>query len=134
MGRKAKHRSLPLSRQITRANLDNRTNLARAFDEVKTSILDALGGQLSPQREYLLERAVFMVWRLTELERTMLAGKVDTNTREPFRKQRDALLHDYMALVGTLNRTLKTLGLNSVKGDGVDLAARMRELHQEGDT
>jgi len=129
---KPKVKKPPLTHMICRADLDSRTKFAAAFDEMRDEIRISLGGHLLPPKEHLLERYIFVMWKMTDLEMAMLKARKKAGPRSPGKQAKDAVLNDYISLWGVTERLRKQLGLDTIKDDGESLAARMRELRQEG--
>ena len=114
---------------ITRPMLDGRTQEARSFDLVREEFRAALGGDLSPQKEQLLERAVFLMWSVTAFERDMLLREPTEKKKTHGRNSKDPVLNDYLALTGMLIRVLDKLGLNRVTTEK-DLNEIMRDMSE----
>jgi hypothetical protein len=59
---------------LSKRNLDQRSKLARALREVEGELVDAVGGDPSPQEKILIDRVVFKLARVTLFEAETLTG------------------------------------------------------------
>lgn len=103
--------------------LDGRTRIAKAFRSVKKELTTALGGDVSPQQTILIDRVVFLLFRVQTYEATILAGGPESVAVSSF----------YLAWVGSLRRVLETLGLER-KARDLDLDQLLKESHDENAT
>lgn len=85
-------------------NLDGRLHVAKEFKAVKTELENAIGGDPSPQEGYLIDRAVFLLYRITTIERMVVSGQTLTDHQEGY----------YNAWVNRLQSILQTIGLKRV--------------------
>ncbi len=115
---------------LTRPILDTRTRQGKGFDLVREEFRAALGGNLSPQKEQLLERAVFLMWSVCEFERDMLIQKGVEVEKKQGRNSKDPVLNDYLSLVSMLVRVLDKLGLDRVTTEK-DLNEIMQEMSED---
>ena len=94
-------------------NLDGRLSITKHFRITKNTLIDALGGEISPQQEILIDRCVFLLFRVRTFEALLLQGegpKIDEY---------------YLSWVNTLRRTLETLGLEK-KAKDITLEALLK--------
>lgn len=84
--------------------LDGRRTIAKIFKQVRSELETALGGDLSPQESILVDRAVFMLYRIRAFETMALEGEEYNPAIDQF----------YLAWVNCLRRTLETLGLKKI--------------------
>jgi hypothetical protein len=100
--------------------LDRRTRLAKALRAVKQELTVALGGDLSPQQEILVDRAAFLVFRVSTFEGMLIAGK----------EYNPSVDNIYLCWCNTLRRTLEALGLKRVARD-LNIVAELARLAHE---
>lgn len=99
-------------------HLDGRLNITKHFKLTKNTLIDALGGEISPQQEILIDRCVFLLFRVRTFEALMLQGegpKIDEY---------------YLSWVNTLRRTLETVGLER-KAKDITLEQAIRQMGDE---
>lgn len=109
----SRSRPVRLGRGLTPGRLkklDGRLGVAQAYRRLRAELVEAFGGEavLSPQRAVLLDRAVYLTFRLETFESASLAGK-------PLPVGFD--VKDYPLWVSTLRRVLESLGLVKVPKD-----------------
>ena len=104
-----------LSRK-TFKQFDGRRTVAKIFKQIRHGLETALGGDISPQESILVDRAVFMLYRIRVFETMALEGK-DYNP---------AIDQFYLAWCNTLRRTLETLGLKRIPRE-LDLKELLNE-------
>lgn len=92
-----------LSRK-TFKGFDGRRTVAKIFKQVRSELETALGGDLSPQESILVDRAIFIIYRIRAFETMALEGKEYNPAIDQF----------YLAWVNCLRRTLETLGLKRI--------------------
>lgn len=105
-----------LSRK-TFKGFDGRRTVAKIFKQVRSELETALGGDLSPQENILVDRAVFMLYRIRAFETLAL----DEQAYNP------AIDEYYLAWVNCLRRTLETLGLKRIPKEIDDLKDLLNE-------
>lgn len=108
-------------RERTFKSLDGRLALAKTFRAIKGQLITSLGGNVSPQQEILLDRCVFILYKVKIFEALSLQGNAP------------AIDQVYLAWVNTLRRTLETLGLERRAREIVDLQTYLNSKTQEGD-
>ena len=101
-------------------NLDGRTRTAKAFIKVRRELKSALGGDLSPQESILVDRVVFLLYKITTFENAMLQGHGSSESVDAY----------FLAWVNTLRRTLESLGLERRVRE-MDLNAALAQMADE---
>lgn len=91
-------------RRKTIRRLDGRCSLAKAFKSMREGIEKALGGDLSPQQDILLDRAVFKTYKAIQYEARSLNGNDFNADSETY----------YLSWTNSIRKDLQALGLRRV--------------------
>ena len=89
---------------IAPKRIDGRLRISKAMAEARGSLITALGGDVSPQEEILIDRSVFLLYKVMTFESQML--KNDTTM--------PSVHEHYLGWVNTLRKILETLGLKRI--------------------
>lgn len=101
---------------IAPKRIDGRLRISKAMAEAKGSLIAALGGDVSPQEEILIDRCVFLLYKVMTFESQMLKN-------DP---KMDVIHEQYLAWVNCLRRTLETLSLKRIPRE-IDLEKLLNE-------
>ena len=96
-------------------NLDKRTRLAKWHRAVRTELGAAMGGDVSPQQQILIDRIVYKLLRCTLFEMSALTGESSSSD------------HHYLAWANSLRLDLKALGLDRRSVEAGDLRAYLED-------
>ncbi len=101
--------------------MDGRKTLVKCFKQVKRELVTALGGDISPQQQIIIERAVFKLYRCVVFEQLSLDNKVS------------GIDEIYLAWSNSLRRDLETLGLKRIPKDLNTLQDYVKQKYGDGD-
>ncbi|BAI00778.1 hypothetical protein [Acetobacter pasteurianus] len=92
----------PYSRPDSLKKLDGRSKEARLLKDVRSALVDHVGGAPSVTQLALIDRAAWLTLHMAMMDSHMLAGGAPA--------ERDA--RQYLAWANTLTRTMRSLGLD----------------------
>ena len=98
--------------------LDGRSREAKIIREIQAALVDALGGDPSPQRILILQRASVKALRCAAMEHAILSRGGDVP---------DSLQNDYLRWSRELRSDLLALGLDRRSAEVGDLKAYLRD-------
>lgn len=110
---------------VSRASLvklDGRKQPLKGMNATRRALSVALGGDPSPQQAILIDRAVYLLYRIHTFEARAMEGHSST----------DGIDAHYLAWVGSLRRTLETLGLERRLTDVTDVARELAAMRSGG--
>ena len=83
-------------------DVDGRTQLGRLMRDTRADLVNALGGDPTPQEVLLIERVVFMAAKCALFEQAALTGKDGSPASDAY----------YLSWAANVRRTLQVLGLS----------------------
>ena len=83
--------------------MDGRTVVSKQMDKARGTLIEALGGDPSPQESILIDKAVFLLYKTSVFESQMLNGNGSDMGQD--------VESYYLAWVNSLRRILEALGL-----------------------
>ena len=92
---------------IARRNLDGRTALAKELQAAEQGLIEAVGGNPSPQQKLLIGRIVYKAWRCQPFEIASINGDSDEHSAAS-----DAC---YLSWAGQVRQDLQALGIDGVE-------------------
>ena len=98
--------------------LDGRSREAKILREIQAALVEALGGNPSPQEFLILKGACVKALRCSAMEHEILSRDGDVP---------DSLQHDYLRWSRELRSDLLALGLDRRSGQVGDLTSYLRE-------
>lgn len=93
---------------IHRRNLDGRTALAKSLAAAETGLVEAIGGNPTPQQLLIIQRAIYKSYRCGLFETASLNGESDDHSHDS-----DAF---YLAWSNSMRLDLAALGLEGIQG------------------
>ena len=96
-------------------NLDKRTRVAKAIRTVRTELVAAMGENVSPQEQILIDRVVYKLLRCTLFEMSAINGDGGSSDGH------------YLAWANSLRLDLKALGLDRRSAEVADLKSYLQD-------
>ncbi len=98
--------------------LDGRSREAKIIREIQAALVDALGGDPSPQQILIIQRACVKALRCAAMEHEILSRDGDVP---------DSLQHDYLRWSRELRSDLLALGLDRRSAEVADLKSYLQD-------
>lgn len=90
--------------QQTFQKLDGRQRLAKVFRAINCELINAIGGDPSPQEQILIYRVVFLLYRVKSFETDLLTGNIPSHDAETC----------YLSWVARIQSILRDIGLKRI--------------------
>lgn len=105
-----------------RMKIDGRSKFGKAIRQLRSSLIDDLGGEVSTQESLLVDRIVFKVLRLCSFEAYILKSQGMETERQS---------REYLTMSNSLRLDLCAVGLGKRERDITPLSERLAALARE---